>query len=68
MTARAAAALVCDGGVRRQRAWLIYDVAQRVIVGRKFVGGSMQAMMRFGCLTDLSHKRGKQFVALRWRG
>ena len=50
-----------------QRAWLIYDVAQRVIVGGKFIGGSMQAMMHLGCLTDLGHTRGNPFAARRWR-
>ncbi|XVJ61881.1 MAG: hypothetical protein HEQ22_04030 [Sphingopyxis sp.] len=51
-----------------QRAWLISDGEQRVMVSGKFVGGSMQAMMRFDCLADDRHERGKQLAPLRWRG
>lgn len=51
-----------------QPVWPLYDGMQPMIVGGKFVDGSMQPMTRFGCLTDLSVNRGKPPVPRRGRG
>ena len=50
-----------------QRAWLQYRDAQCVIEGGEFVGGSLQAMTRSGCLARLTTERTRQLKDLMWQ-
>lgn len=50
-----------------QRAWLKFRDTQCVIESGEVAGGSMQPMVRVGCLTRLTRERTRQLSALQWK-
>ena len=50
-----------------QRAWLGFRDRQCVVEGGEFAGGSLQPMVRAGCLARLTRERTVQIRNLRWK-
>jgi len=50
-----------------QRAWLAFRDAQCAIEGGEYAGGSMQPMVRSGCLARLTRERTAQLKDMMWQ-